>query len=200
MGFAGGISIDQRNLLAINRHAVGKGILIEMKVFAAGDLWFGGAQVPRFGVIPHPSMQFMQRRDVFEVSGIKIKECLIEVHRRATQASLPILYLFAQRTIGCHEPRLCRRRGGLHGPHHGPFIVPVKIVVSSREGRRQKIVFDQRRPDEKDRGFAGRNSSVSDLTGKDLQAMEGGFLLDHHPASTGTPMRVQVGHLAEMRR
>ena len=30
--------------------------------------------------------------------------------------------------------------------------------------------------------------------------MEGGFLLDHHPASTGTPMRVQVGHLAEMRR
>ena len=131
MGFAGCIGIDQRNPLTINRHAVGKGILIEVKVFAAGNLWLGGAQVPGFGVIPHPSVQFVQRRDVFQVPGIKIKERLIEVHRRATQASLPILHLFAQRTIGRHKPGLCRLRRGLHGPHYGPFIIAVKIVVSS---------------------------------------------------------------------
>ena len=80
MGFAGRIGIDQWNHLTIDRHAVGKGILIQVEVFASGDLWLGGTQVPHLGVIPHPSVQFVQRRDSVQVPGIELEKSLVQVH------------------------------------------------------------------------------------------------------------------------
>ena len=42
VSLAGRIRVHQRHHLAIDRHAVGEGVLIEMQVFAAGDLRLGG--------------------------------------------------------------------------------------------------------------------------------------------------------------
>ena len=143
-------------------------------------------------------MQFVQRRDVFQVPGVEFEEDLIEVHGVAPQAGLPVLHLFAERPVGRHETRFGRGRGRLHGPDHGPVVVAVKVVVSAGESRGQQIVLNQRRADEDRRGLAGGDVSIGHLAGEDLEAVEGGLLLNEHAAGAGAPMSVLVGHLAQV--
>ena len=144
VSLAGRIRVHQRHHLAIDRHAVRERVLIEMQVFAAGDLRLGGTQKPGLGVVAHQPVQFVQRRDVFQVPGVEFEEDLIEVHGVAPQAGLPVLHLFAERPVGRHETRFGRGRGRLHGPDHGPVVVTVEVVVPAGESRGQQVVFNQR--------------------------------------------------------